>query len=109
MSDSSSTGLAIPDEATLRAVTCPVQRAALVARVAKDRGTVPPWMCRVRIEALVEARWNGKKTLDELVAAGVGVGKSRISQLTSEPLDKLRAAAGLPRRGRRRSRQPVTI
>jgi hypothetical protein len=63
-------------------MSCPVERARVVCRVARAKGTLPPWLAALRRAALLEARGAGW-TRDGLATA-VGLTGPRISQLLAK-------------------------
>lgn len=64
----------------LTAITCPVDRAVEVSRIAEQFGNLPPVLAKVRREALQEARDTGRKVA--WLAAKVRLTPGRIYQLT---------------------------
>src|SRR5437762_12960831 len=69
-----------PDEATLAALTCPVDRARAVGLVARTKGTLSAPLAAVRRAALVEALGTGEWTVTKL-AATLSLTISRICQI----------------------------
>lgn len=76
-----------PTTEEVAAVDCPVDRAALISRIARQCGTLPPRLAKLRRAAIGEALAAGHTATSIAKRAELSLG--RISQLT-EP----RAAAG---------------
>jgi hypothetical protein len=69
-----------PSADDVAALRCPVDRARLLTRIARQCGTLPPLLADLRTAALIEARVeHGVVRL----AKKVGLSAARISQITS--------------------------
>jgi hypothetical protein len=69
-----------PTTADVAAVICPVDRARLLTRLARQCGTLPTALARLRRAALLEARVDHGVVR---LAAKVGLSPARISQITA--------------------------
>jgi transposase-like protein len=69
----------LPDIDTVAAIEHPVERAKRICEVARQFGTLPAALARLRIEAFREALADGRKVV--WVATRCGITPSRVSRL----------------------------
>lgn len=70
-----------PSVEDLAAVSCPIERAALITRISRQCGTLSRPLAELRRLALLEARAAGHAVAG--IAAQVGLSKARVFQLTA--------------------------
>lgn len=70
-----------PTVEAIEGMPCPVARAARIGQIARDLGTLPRSLARLRVQALIAARRDGHGV--GFLAAELGLSQPRISQLTA--------------------------
>ncbi len=74
-----------PTVADLEGIDCPVQVAAVITRVSRQRGTLSPQLAQRRKEAIHEARQqrnpDGTRREVTAIAREIGLSQPRVSQL----------------------------